>query len=84
MTAVCVLILLVENAIFCMLVLNLLLIKFYSTRLADPVWILNDLLNDLDEKSGIDVYILYDIACLLESHLQVINEVCSLLLFCLF
>lgn len=49
----------------------MLLIKLYSIRLAYPVWILNDLLNDLDEISGIDVYMLYDIACLLESHLQV-------------
>lgn len=43
----------------------------HGERLAYPVWILNDLLNDLDETSGIDVYMLYDIACLLESHLQV-------------
>ncbi|KAJ7351809.1 hypothetical protein OS493_035534 [Desmophyllum pertusum] len=39
--------------------------------LAYPVWILNDLLDEIPEVSGIAIHMLYDIACLLERHLQV-------------
>lgn len=51
------------------------IIEFLSTRLAYPVFILNDLLDELDKTPGIAVHMLYDIACLLESHLQWSNLV---------
>ena len=48
------------------------IIEFLSTRLAYPIFILNDLLDEFDKTPGIAVHMLYDIACLLESHLQVL------------
>lgn len=42
----------------------------HGERLAYPVFILNDLLDEFDKTPGIAVHMLYDIACLLESHLQ--------------
>ena len=44
--------------------------KLSLLRLAYPVWILNSLLDETDDKC-IDVHVLYDIACLLETHLEV-------------
>ena len=48
------------------------IIEFLSTRLAYPVF---TLLDELDKTPGIAVHMLYDIACLLESHLQRSNLV---------
>ena len=45
---------------------------FIFIRLAYPVWVLNDLLDSISsDSSGVRVHILYDVACLLESHLKV-------------
>ena len=46
------------------------------SRLAYPVWILNDLFDGVVDSSSLSVHMLYDVACLLESHLQV----CSIFL----
>ena len=61
------------NLVFDMYVSQLLLLL---SRLAYPVWILNDLFDGMVDSSGLTVHMLYDVACLLESHLQV----CSLFL----
>ena len=42
----------------------------FFLRLAYPVWMLNNLLDEIHGRS-LDVCILYDIACLLETHLKV-------------
>ena len=41
------------------------------SRLAYPVWILNDLFDGMVDSTSLSVHMLYDVACLLERHLQV-------------
>ena len=46
-------------------------ILLVSSRLAYPVWILNDLFDGITDSSSLQVHMLYDVACLLQSHLLV-------------
>lgn len=41
----------------------------HGERLAYPVWILNDLFDGITDSSSLQVHMLYDVACLLQSHL---------------
>ena len=44
-----------------------------SSRLAYPMWILNDLFDGITDSSSLQMHMLYDVACLLQSHLLVLQ-----------